>query len=99
METASALRIVCSTRASTNRLIASKYGAAGARGKNVVVDGPGRDRTCDLRIKSPLLYQLSYRPSYSAIEADARAQSPAVVPVGIASTGASALAPAPSTSR
>jgi hypothetical protein len=25
-------------------------------------DGPGRSRTCDLRIKSPLLYQLSYRP-------------------------------------
>src|SRR5882672_11061885 len=24
--------------------------------------GPGRDRTCDLGIKSPLLYQLSYRP-------------------------------------
>ena len=22
---------------------------------------PGRDRTCDLRIKSPLLYQLSYK--------------------------------------
>src|ERR1043165_1047752 len=25
-------------------------------------DGPGRDRTCDLGIKSPLLYRLSYRP-------------------------------------
>ena len=25
--------------------------------------GPGRDRTCDLGIKSPLLYQLSYRPA------------------------------------
>ena len=24
--------------------------------------GPGRGRTCDLGIKSPLLYQLSYRP-------------------------------------
>jgi hypothetical protein len=24
--------------------------------------GPGRNRTCDLGIKSPLLYQLSYRP-------------------------------------
>ena len=24
--------------------------------------GPGRSRTCDLGIKSPLLYQLSYRP-------------------------------------
>src|ERR1700680_1221326 len=27
-------------------------------------DGPGRDRTCDLGIKSPLLYRLSYRPAY-----------------------------------
>jgi hypothetical protein len=27
------------------------------------VDGPGRIRTCDLGIKSPLLYQLSYRPA------------------------------------
>jgi hypothetical protein len=27
-----------------------------------VFHGPGRDRTCDLGIKSPLLYQLSYRP-------------------------------------
>ena len=27
------------------------------------VNGPGRDRTCDLGIKSPLLYQLSYRPA------------------------------------
>ena len=26
------------------------------------MDGPGRIRTCDLGIKSPLLYQLSYRP-------------------------------------
>ena len=25
--------------------------------------GPGRSRTCDLGIKSPLLYQLSYRPA------------------------------------
>src|SRR5262252_6795079 len=29
----------------------------------VLSSGPGRDRTCDLRIKSPLLYQLSYRPA------------------------------------
>jgi hypothetical protein len=28
-------------------------------------DGPGRDRTCDLGIKSPLLYQLSYRPAHT----------------------------------
>jgi hypothetical protein len=27
-----------------------------------ICHGPGRDRTCDLGIKSPLLYQLSYRP-------------------------------------
>src|SRR6266852_3245362 len=27
-------------------------------------NGPGRDRTCDLGIKSPLLYQLSYRPHH-----------------------------------
>ena len=31
-------------------------------------DGPGRDRTCDLGIKSPLLYQLSYRPQNPAVE-------------------------------
>ncbi len=30
--------------------------------KAAYLDGPGRDRTCDLGIKSPLLYQLSYRP-------------------------------------
>ena len=29
----------------------------------VVLCGPGRTRTCDLGIKSPLLYQLSYRPA------------------------------------
>src|SRR4030095_14586437 len=29
---------------------------------STLADGPGRDRTCDLGIKSPLLYQLSYRP-------------------------------------
>src|SRR4051794_4549973 len=27
------------------------------------LDGPGRDRTYDLGIKSPLLYRLSYRPA------------------------------------
>jgi hypothetical protein len=27
------------------------------------LDGPGRNRTCDLGIKSPLLCQLSYRPA------------------------------------
>src|SRR3954453_6869311 len=30
--------------------------------KQVFSNGPGRDRTYDLGIKSPLLYQLSYRP-------------------------------------
>jgi hypothetical protein len=29
------------------------------------VDGPGGSRTHDLGIKSPLLYQLSYRPAYA----------------------------------
>ena len=28
------------------------------------LNGPGRIRTCDLGIKSPLLCQLSYRPSH-----------------------------------
>ena len=28
-----------------------------------ILYGPDRDRTCDLGIKSPLLYQLSYRPA------------------------------------
>jgi hypothetical protein len=31
-----------------------------------VSSGPDRIRTCDLGIKSPLLYQLSYRPAESA---------------------------------
>jgi hypothetical protein len=30
--------------------------------------GPGRIRTCDLGIKSPLLYRLSYRPLEASIE-------------------------------
>ena len=36
-------------------------------------DGPGRDRTCDLGIKSPLLYQLSYRPRPECTPRSARA--------------------------
>ena len=36
-----------------------KNGVIAARGR---CDGPGRDRTSALRIMSPLLYQLSYRP-------------------------------------
>src|SRR5689334_9623864 len=35
-------------------------------------DGPGRSRTCDLGIKSPLLYQLSYRPLQPSIRTLAR---------------------------
>ena len=31
----------------------------------VFLDGPGWNRTNDLGIKSPLLYQLSYRPAPS----------------------------------
>ncbi len=31
----------------------------GAASSAVLIDGPCRDRTCDLGIKSPLLYQLS----------------------------------------
>src|SRR6476620_12796034 len=30
-------------------------------------DGPSRDRTYDLGIKSPLLYQLSYRPEVTRV--------------------------------
>ena len=37
--------------------------AAVAEQRLALRDGPGRSRTCDLGIKSPLLYQLSYRPS------------------------------------
>ena len=47
-----------------------RAGSCGTRRAAVAVhresarrDGPGRDRTCDLGIKSPLLYQLSYRPA------------------------------------
>jgi uncharacterized membrane protein len=42
-----------------------------------VTDGPGRDRTYDLGIKSPLLYQLSYRP-------EARGYPPAVIRIEVA---------------
>ena len=34
-----------------------------ALGLNTSLHGPGRIRTCGLGIKSPLLYQLSYRPA------------------------------------
>ena len=37
--------------------------------KSCSEDGPGRDRTCDLGIKSPLLYQLSYRPRPVSVDA------------------------------
>ena len=36
------------------------FGAQLLRGRSLdLIDGPCRDRTCDLGIKSPLLYQLS----------------------------------------
>jgi hypothetical protein len=37
--------------------------AQGCRHMQAVGDGPGRSRTCDRGIKSPPLYQLSYRPA------------------------------------
>ena len=40
---------------------------AGTRSSGNLKDGPSRARTCDLGIKSPLLYQLSYRPSESPV--------------------------------
>jgi hypothetical protein len=59
----------CSARAM--RRLTDSGAEGGPRGKRVSPvkasaakpDGPGRARTCDLGIKSPLLYQLSYRPS------------------------------------
>ena len=47
---------VSSPGASLGNVIASS-----AAGMHVLDDAPGRTRTCDPRIKSPLLYQLSYR--------------------------------------
>src|SRR5581483_6742128 len=38
--------------------------------------GPGRDRTCDLGIKSPLLYQLSYRPLRASVRSHASSSCP-----------------------
>ena len=40
----------------------SPWDAIQAAAKPGLLHGPGRSRTCDLGIKSPLLYQLSYRP-------------------------------------
>ena len=40
-----------------NPMVEAKHGLL------VTLNGPDRDRTCDLGIKSPLLYQLSYRPA------------------------------------
>ena len=37
--------------------------AAGSGCRSPISSGPDRTRTCDLGIKSPLLYQLSYRPA------------------------------------
>ena len=44
----------------------------------VFLNGPGRNRTCDLGIKSPLLYQLSYRPEYAVRMAKGYAEGSAV---------------------
>src|SRR6267378_1870410 len=44
--------------------------------------GPGRDRTCDLGIKSPLLYRLSYRPAQASVSP----RSPARLTAGPPST-------------
>ena len=45
------------------RLYDDRLPEAMSAGSSTVASGPDRDRTCDLGIKSPLLYQLSYRPS------------------------------------
>jgi hypothetical protein len=42
--------------------------------------GPGRSRTCDLGIKSPLLYQLSYRPAEASVDAG-RGYSASAAPI------------------
>ena len=39
----------------------AQYPSSNSRFRQVHVDDPGGSRTRDLRIKSPLLYQLSYR--------------------------------------
>src|SRR4029079_14826815 len=39
------------------------------------LNGPDRNRTCDLGIKSPLLYRLSYRPAPVSVEAARRGVS------------------------
>ena len=51
-----ALRVNDPDAMHTHAVVAPNVRAATAK------NGPGRDRTCDLGIKSPLLYQLSYRP-------------------------------------
>src|SRR6476661_2598283 len=52
--------------------LAARKSATEATEGAACLDGPGRDRTCDLRIKSPLLYQLSYRPCVQASVAPRR---------------------------
>jgi uncharacterized membrane protein len=51
--------VCCGFRAVSEELTSQRLRFSYALGLN----GPGRIRTCDLGIKSPLLYQLSYRPS------------------------------------
>ena len=41
-------------------------------GAGLSVDAAGRNRTCDRRIKSPLLYQLSYGPTREAAGSSSR---------------------------
>ena len=50
--------------------------AAKCRTAGESCSGPSRARTCDLGIKSPLLYQLSYRPA-GAIVGRTHAKGPA----------------------
>ena len=51
-----------SRRRSTHRRLPRRRSRQSEARKGFL-SGPGRDRTCDLGIKSPLLYQLSYRPA------------------------------------
>ena len=52
----------CRSRASRRTTIPSRLTGTKCRFAGNLY-GPGRDRTCDLGIKSPLLYRLSYRPA------------------------------------
>src|SRR4051794_29558277 len=58
----------------------SRVGADTLQHRDLVglYDGPGGIRTRDLGIKSPLLYQLSYRPEYAVCMAKGYAEGSAV---------------------